>query len=211
METCIKTGIRKYKKSSFPRLRWTPELHEHFVEAVEHLGGKQKATPKRIIQMMGVRGLQMSHVKSHLQMYRSLKKRTTINLVVPAKLHEEQTPDAVVRSPPSKVGKDQEPPTKRKESWSSITCKSKTKTISHGDSQVIQGYTSCNTWKENQNGVCNFLQAIAECGKGRSWRSSNDRLVSQSSASSNSFNLLHQSSKDNHLNLDLSISSCYHC
>ncbi|CDP17437.1 unnamed protein product [Coffea canephora] len=67
METCIKTGIRKYKKSSFPRLRWTPELHEHFVEAVEHLGGKQKATPKRIIQMMGVRGLQMSHVKSHLQ------------------------------------------------------------------------------------------------------------------------------------------------
>lgn len=27
------------------------------------------ATPKRILQMMGVRGLRMSHVKSHLQVY----------------------------------------------------------------------------------------------------------------------------------------------
>ena len=34
------TGVRQYNKSEFPRLRWTPELHDHFVEVVERLGGK---------------------------------------------------------------------------------------------------------------------------------------------------------------------------
>ncbi|XP_071906271.1 uncharacterized protein [Coffea arabica] len=214
MESCNKTGVRQYKKSACPRLRWTPELHEHFVDAVEQLGGKHEATPRRIIQMMGVRGLQVSHVKSHLQMYRSMKKRTTIHLVVPAMLHEKETPDSVVPSPPSKVGKDQEPQIKRKESGSSITCKGKTKTINQGDSlfdsQVIQGSTNCNTLTESQTGIFDFLQAIVECGKEPRLWSSNGRLVSQSSASSNSFDLLPHSSKDSHVNLDLSISPCYH-
>lgn len=31
---------RRYNKSELPRLRWTPELHHHFTEAVEQLGGK---------------------------------------------------------------------------------------------------------------------------------------------------------------------------
>jgi hypothetical protein len=35
-----RSGVRKYHKSEQPRLRWTPELHEYFVQTVESLGGK---------------------------------------------------------------------------------------------------------------------------------------------------------------------------
>ncbi|KAJ7960628.1 Myb family transcription factor [Quillaja saponaria] len=66
-------GVRQYNKSEVPRLRWTPELHQHFVQAVECLGGKHRATPKRILQMMSVKGLKIFHIKSHLQMYRNMK------------------------------------------------------------------------------------------------------------------------------------------
>lgn len=33
-------SVRQYNKSELPRLRWTTELHDLFVESVEHLGGK---------------------------------------------------------------------------------------------------------------------------------------------------------------------------
>ncbi|KAL5795468.1 hypothetical protein ACOSQ2_000288 [Xanthoceras sorbifolium] len=68
-----KIGVRQYNKSQLPRLRWTPELHEQFADVVQILGGKDKATPKHILQMMNVKGLKISHIKSHLQMYRSMK------------------------------------------------------------------------------------------------------------------------------------------
>ncbi|KAL5199754.1 hypothetical protein ABZP36_020957 [Zizania latifolia] len=64
-------GVRQYNRSDVPRMRWTEELHRQFVEAVECLGGQDEATPKRILQLMGVKGVSISHIKSHLQMYRS--------------------------------------------------------------------------------------------------------------------------------------------
>lgn len=62
-----KPGTRAQGKQ---RLRWTPQLHKRFVEAVNLLGGFDLATPKGIMQFMGVEGMTIQHVKSHLQKYR---------------------------------------------------------------------------------------------------------------------------------------------
>ncbi|MED6122937.1 hypothetical protein PIB30_044529 [Stylosanthes scabra] len=53
-----------------PRLKWTPELHQRFIEAVHQLGGAEKATPKSLMRVMGIQGLTLYHLKSHLQKYR---------------------------------------------------------------------------------------------------------------------------------------------
>ncbi|KAF8398818.1 hypothetical protein HHK36_014678 [Tetracentron sinense] len=54
-----KGAVRPYIRSKVPRLRWTPDLHQCFVDAIERLGGQEKATPKLVLQKM--------------DMYRSMK------------------------------------------------------------------------------------------------------------------------------------------
>ncbi|KAM5586547.1 putative transcription factor KAN4 [Rosa sericea] len=65
--------VRPYVRSKAPRIHWTPDLHRCFVHAVDILGGEDRATPKKILRIMNVKGLTMNHIKSHLQMYRNMK------------------------------------------------------------------------------------------------------------------------------------------
>ncbi|CAD6259962.1 unnamed protein product [Miscanthus lutarioriparius] len=65
--------VRRYVRSKEPRMRWSADLHRSFLQAIDCLGGQHKATPKLILQFMGVKELTISHVKSHLQMYRAAR------------------------------------------------------------------------------------------------------------------------------------------
>ncbi|XP_004490074.1 myb family transcription factor PHL8-like isoform X2 [Cicer arietinum] len=52
-----------------PRLKWTHDLHQRFIEATNQLGGAE-TTPKSLMRLMGIPGLTLYHLKSHLQKYR---------------------------------------------------------------------------------------------------------------------------------------------
>jgi two-component response regulator (ARR-B family) len=51
--------------SKKPRVVWSAELHQQFVNAVNQLG-IDKAVPKRILDLMNVQGLTRENVASHL-------------------------------------------------------------------------------------------------------------------------------------------------
>ena len=57
-----------------PRVVWSVEMHQQFVNAVNVLG-IDKAVPKRILELMNVEGLTRENVASHLQKYRLYLKR----------------------------------------------------------------------------------------------------------------------------------------
>lgn len=60
--------------SKKPRVVWSVEMHQQFVNAVNVLG-IDKAVPKRILDLMNVEGLTRENVASHLQKYRLYLKR----------------------------------------------------------------------------------------------------------------------------------------
>ncbi|KAK9151707.1 hypothetical protein Syun_010016 [Stephania yunnanensis] len=94
------SSVRPYCRSKTPRLRWTPDLHDHFLHAIHQLGGEDKATPKQVWEAMDIKGLTLSHVKSHLQMYRSMKHEQMMQEEVRAgnRNNNSSSQPAVVRS-----------------------------------------------------------------------------------------------------------------
>ncbi|XP_038984889.1 two-component response regulator ORR21 isoform X2 [Phoenix dactylifera] len=60
--------------SKKPRVVWSVELHQQFVNAVNQLG-VDRAVPKRILDLMDVPGLTRENVASHLQKFRLYLKR----------------------------------------------------------------------------------------------------------------------------------------
>ncbi|CAO2817111.1 unnamed protein product [Amaranthus hypochondriacus] len=69
-------GVNRAVKK--PRLVWSTELHEKFVDVIEVLG-IDKAVPKTIMESMDVKGITRENVASHLQKYRLNLKRNGVS------------------------------------------------------------------------------------------------------------------------------------
>ncbi|KAH6825931.1 hypothetical protein C2S53_001368 [Perilla frutescens var. hirtella] len=77
LQASFKAG--QLQSSRKQRRCWSPELHRQFINALQHLGGPQAATPKQIREHMQVDGLTNDEVKSHLQKYRLHMRRVATN------------------------------------------------------------------------------------------------------------------------------------
>lgn len=211
--------VRQYKKSSVPRLRWTPQLHELFIQAVQHLGGGNKATPKRIQQMMAVKGLKISHVKSHLQMYRNLKERANLNIVrsLNNNFHEER-PQFSWSSPQQLCETLEHRPSKSSKQIDLGSDQSHYKArINAYSDQIAENNIYCYDYQEAQGSLSSGMtkedEEDGECEREINfWPLDNYHKNSQSDSSRKFLDQqVLQSTKDNsHINLDLSISSCFY-
>ncbi|RRT53480.1 hypothetical protein B296_00037243 [Ensete ventricosum] len=66
-------------KQKRQRVSWSADLHTLFIKAVNHLG-LDRAVPKKILDLMNVKGLTRENVASHLQKYKKTLKRNGIGL-----------------------------------------------------------------------------------------------------------------------------------
>jgi len=57
------------------RLKWQQPLHDKFADAVQSLGGVDKAVPKKILELMGDPEISREQVASHLQKFRKAMKK----------------------------------------------------------------------------------------------------------------------------------------
>ncbi|GLJ55398.1 hypothetical protein SUGI_1431280 [Cryptomeria japonica] len=98
---------RKYIKSLMPRIRWTSDLHDSFLRAVQQLGGPNKASPKQLVELMGVEGLTHPQVKSHLQrinwvmLFVSYLQENNLQLLLKFRIHVYGGVLILLRSAPS--------------------------------------------------------------------------------------------------------------
>ncbi|XVF12239.1 hypothetical protein REPUB_Repub08aG0098300 [Reevesia pubescens] len=122
-----------------PRMRWTSSLHARFIHAVELLGGHERATPKSVLELMDVKDLTLAHVKSHLQMYRTVK----------------STDKPAASSDGS--GEEDYSPAARNTMSQNASCSMKQRSgspnlsIEHDNS--VNGYPSTNLWSNSSRGV----------------------------------------------------------
>ncbi|KAF7104537.1 hypothetical protein CFC21_105429 [Triticum aestivum] len=61
-----------------PRVTWTIELHNKFLEAINQIG-LDRAVPKKVLELMNVDCLSRENIASHLQKYRLYLKRVNSN------------------------------------------------------------------------------------------------------------------------------------
>ncbi|KAH7387557.1 hypothetical protein KP509_16G029800 [Ceratopteris richardii] len=73
--TCPQVLVRNDENNvKKPRIIWSVDLHQHFVNAVNQIG-LENAVPKKLLDVMNVKGLTRENVASHLQKYRLYLKR----------------------------------------------------------------------------------------------------------------------------------------
>ncbi|CAL9218202.1 unnamed protein product [Arabidopsis halleri] len=96
---------KEAKKPRKPRMTWTEDLHQKFLEAIEIVGGIEKANPKVLLeclQEMKIEGITRSNVASHLQKHRINVEEDQI----PEQTQEDGWSTAYNRPAPSLQGSD---------------------------------------------------------------------------------------------------------
>ncbi|CAM0875618.1 unnamed protein product [Alopecurus aequalis] len=135
-------------------LRWTDDLHKIFVEAVMHQGGPYEAKPtavKQTMEAMGVRGLTIWNVKSHLQIYRE---KCDLGAVPPR--------GVVGAASPSKAGHDLTSETEivmNNDAAMNMTEMEMVKYLLMDDTEVVDSYFSADEVQKMENELMNEIKA----------------------------------------------------